>query len=164
MRNDSAKKTALGGILAAVSLVIMWIGGMIPVATYACPVLCMVVGCLVLRFCGKKYAWCWYAAVAILSLLIGPDKEAAAVFLFLGYYPMLKKGFETACFSWLLKLLYFNIVIVVLYWLLIFVFGLEGLYEEFSSAGVIGLAVVLILGNVTFLLTDKVLSKFLPKR
>ena len=42
----------------------------------------------VLKTCGVRIAWAWYGAVAILSLLLAPDKEAAAVFAFLGYYPI----------------------------------------------------------------------------
>lgn len=164
MRNDSAKRIALCGMLAAVALVIMCMGGMIPVATYVCPVLCMVLGCFVLRICGKRYAWTWYGAVAILSLLIGPDKEAAAVYLFLGYYPMIKQGLDSVRFSYILKLLYFNAVIIALYSLLVFALGLTALYAEFTSVGVIGLALMLLLGNITFFLLDRVLTRFLPKR
>ena len=39
-------------------------------------------------------AWAWYGAVSILSLLLGPDKEAAAIFLALGYYPILKRHID----------------------------------------------------------------------
>lgn len=164
MRNNSAKKIAISGMLAAVALVIMCMGGMIPVATYVCPVLCMVLGCFVLRICGRRYAWTWYGAVAILSLLIGPDKEAAAVFLFLGYYPLIKQKIDDLRFSWVFKLLYFNVVITALYGLLIFVLGLGELYAEFSTAGIAGLALMLLLGNFTFFLLDRVLCRFLPKR
>ena len=76
---------ALGGIFAALALVLMSMGTLIPVATYACPVLCAMLLQTVLKFCGPKIAWAWYGAVAILSVLMAPDKEAAAVFLAIGY-------------------------------------------------------------------------------
>ena len=164
MRNNSAKKIALSGMLAALALVIMCMGGMIPVATYVCPVLCMVLGCFVLRICGRRYAWTWYAAVSILSLLLGPDKEAAAVYVFLGYYPLVKAGLEGFRFSVIFKFLYFNAAVFVLYGLLIFVMGLGELYGEFSSASIWGLVLLLALGNITFFLLDRVLTRFLPKR
>lgn len=164
MRNDSAKKIALSGMLAALALVIMCMGGMIPVATYVCPVLCMVLGCFVLRVCGKRYAWTWYAAVSVLALLLGPDKEAAAVYVFLGYYPLIKVGVDKFRFAVVLKFLYFNAAVFALYGFLIFALGLNDLYTEFSSAGIWGLILLLILGNVTFFLLDKVLNRFLPKR
>lgn len=164
MRNNSAKKIALNGMLAALALVIMCMGGMIPVATYVCPVLCMVLGCFVLRICGRRYAWTWYAAVSILSLLLGPDKEAVAVYVFLGYYPLVKAGLERFRFSVIFKFLYFNAAVFVLYGLLIFVMGLGELYGEFSSASIWGLVLLLALGNITFFLLDRVLTRFLPKR
>ena len=55
-----------------------------------CPMLCAMLLAVVLRLTGRRIAWAWYAAVAVLSLLLGPDKEAAAVFLFLGYSPIIK--------------------------------------------------------------------------
>ena len=164
MRNNSAKKIALSGMLAALALVIMCMGGMIPVATYVCPMLCMVLGCFVLRVCGRRHAWTWYAAVSILALLMGPDKEAATVYVFLGYYPLIKVGLERFRFAVVLKFLYFNAAVFVLYGLLIFVMGLNDLYTEFSSAGIWWIVLLLILGNLTFFLLDRVLTRFLPKR
>ena len=42
MRNTNAKAMALGGVLGALALVIMCMGGLIPFATYVCPMLCTV--------------------------------------------------------------------------------------------------------------------------
>ena len=49
MRNGSAKKIALSGMLAALAMVIMCMGGLIPVATYVCPMLC----CVILQMVAK---------------------------------------------------------------------------------------------------------------
>ena len=46
-----------------------------------------------------------------------------------------------------------------MYWLLIHLFGLDALAEEFAEAGRVMTVVMLILGNVTFFLLDRVLSK-----
>ena len=83
-RSTPASRMALGGVLAAVAVVIMSLGGLIPVATYVCPMLCAVLLQVVLMTCGKRVAWAWYGAVALLSVLLSPDKEAAAVLIFLG--------------------------------------------------------------------------------
>ena len=40
--------------------------------------------------CRKQVAWSCYAAIAILGTLLGPDKEASMLFVFLGYYPLVK--------------------------------------------------------------------------
>ena len=164
MRNSSAQKTALSGLLAALAVTIMCIGGIIPIATYVCPVICMVLSCLVLSNCGKRYAWICYVSICILSLILAPDKEAAMLYVFLGYYPLIKVHIEKTSISLVLKFFYFNAAIFLLYGLLIFVMGLSSLYAEFTSAGIFGLAMLIILGNITFFLLDKALSRFLPKR
>ena len=87
MRLGTAKVVALGGILAALAAVIMCLGGLIPVATFVCPLLCLVVLYLVCHLFGKRIGWAWYGAVSVLSLLLGPDKEAAAVFACVAVIP-----------------------------------------------------------------------------
>ena len=124
---------ALGGILAAVAVVIMNLVGLIPVNTYVVPVLCMVLLQLVLKNCGKRVAWAWYAAVSILGLLMCPDKEAAAVFAALGYYPILKPWLDRRKCKWLWKGLLFNTVILSLYWLLMHVMGMTELAEDMQG-------------------------------
>ena len=148
---------ALGGILAALAVVIMSLGTLIPVATYVCPMLCAMVLQLVLKTCGQRMAWAWYGAVTLLSLLMAPDKEAAAVFGALGYYPILKPKFDRKPGKWLWKLAFFNAVILLTYWLLMHLFGMDQIASEFAEMGVILTAVMLLLGNVTFVLLDKLL-------
>lgn len=156
----SSKKIALGGVMAALALVIMTMGGLIPVATYVCPMLCMLILFGVLRLCGRRIAWAWYGAVSLLSLLLGPDKEAAAVFVALGYYPIIKPFLDRLKLGWLLKLGLFNAVTLLLYTGLIYLFGMEYLLSEFTELGIIGLVITLALGNLCFFLIDLVLSRF----
>ena len=159
MRTRS-RKVALGGMMAALAVVIMCLGGLIPVATFVCPMLCMLLLSFVNRMCGNRIGWAWYGAVAILSLLMGPDKEAAAVFVFLGYYPIVKPALERMKLGLALKLVFFNVVILVMYGLLIRLFGMTQIALEYRELGMVMTAVMLVLGNVTFLLIDKVLSRF----
>lgn len=164
MRNSNAKRIALGGLLAAMAVVIMSMGGLIPVATYVCCVLCMVLGEVVLKICGRRIAWAWYGAVTILSLLLGPDKEAAGLYLFIGYYPILKTWFDKFKLGFLLKILYFNLIILIAYWVLINLLGLAQIADEFSEFGIISTVLMLVLGNVTFILTDRVLTMIRKRR
>ena len=116
---SKAYPVALGGMLAAAAVVMMCIGTIIPVATYAAPVLCMMICQTVLKCCGSRIAWAWYAVVAILGLLLAPDKEAAAVFLALGYYPVVKPKLDRMRGKWLWKGLLFNGSVLALYWILL---------------------------------------------
>ena len=161
---SKAYPVALGGMLAAVAVVLMSIGTVLPVATYAAPVLCMMVGQVVLKICGSRIAWAWYGAVAILSLLLAPDKEAAAVFLVLGYYPIVKPKLDGIKGKWLWKALLFNGTILLLYWILLKVIGMEQLLRDFEGMGLAMYAVLLILGNVTFFLLDVILGRRVRKK
>ena len=158
MRNTNAKTVALSGMLAAVAVVIMCLGGMIPLATYICPMLCAITQFLVLQFCGKKIAWVWYCAVTLLSLLMGPDKEAAGVFLVLGYYPILKPVLERSHLRLLWKLLLFNGAVTLLYKVLLALIGLGNLSEEFAVWGIWGLVIMMLMGNAVFFLLDRLLT------
>lgn len=148
----------MGGVFAALAVVIMNLGGLIPVATYVCPMLCMVLLRVVAAYCGNRTAWAWYGAVAILSLLLSPDKEAAAVFLVLGYYPIVKPRLDTLRMRFLWKGLLFNVSVIALYAVLIRVMGLEQVTGESEKLGRVMLAVLLVLGNVTFAMLDRLLT------
>ena len=160
MRNTEARAIALGGVMAALAMVIMCLGGLIPVATFVCPMICMMILRLICRLCGSRIAWAWYGVVAILSLLLGPDKEAAAIFLFLGYYPLLKPWVDGRKLPWLWKLLLFNAVIGIMYAVLIRLFGMAELAREYAELGRIVTALMLVLGNVCFFLLDLCMTRF----
>lgn len=157
-RKTPASVIAMGGMMAALAIVVMWFGGMLGIGTYAAPVLCVILLQFIRNFCGRRIAWTWFFAVAILSLLLCPDQEAAAVFLFLGYYPLIKERLDRFHLRLVCKLVYFNASIGAMYWLLLKLFGLSELRAEFSELGTVMLVVLLVLGNATFLLLDRLLS------
>ena len=146
-------------MLAAVAVVLMCLGTIIPVATYAAPMLCILLGQVVRKFCGDRLCWAWYGAVAVLSLLLAPDKEAAAVFAALGYYPVVKPKLERRRLPWLWKLCLFNAVMLGLYWLLLKVIGMERLVAEMEGMGTAMTGLLLVLGNLTFWLLDRLLGR-----
>ena len=159
MRTE-ARKIAFGGMFAALAAVIMSLGGLIPVATFTCPMLCMLLLAFVTRMCGNRIGWAWYGVVAVLSLLLGPDKEAASVFVFLGFYPIVKPRFDRLRFAVIPKLALFNVLILTMYALLIRLFGVSQIGAEFAEVGRVLTVVMLLLGNVIFLLLDWVLTRF----
>ena len=161
----ASRDLALCGVLCALAVAIMAMGTIIPVATYCCPLLASMTIVPVLIICGEKLSWAMFAASAILSLLLAPDKEAAAIFLALGYYPIVKprldKKPKPRRIVW--KLLLFNAAIIAVYGALLFVFRLDALREEFFSMGGL-LALALTLGgNVIFWLDDRLLERAVPK-
>ena len=111
--------TALGGVMAAGSLVVLWLAcvapsgrigltaaaGLFPMAATLCAG--RTAGCL-----------CW-AAASLLGLFMLPDKGVALLFLaFLGLYPVAKGRLETLerrTVEWGLKLSWFNLTLT-LFW------------------------------------------------
>lgn len=158
-RRTSAYAIALGGSLAALAVTIMSLGTLIPIATYVCPVLCMVVLNILAMICGDRIGWAWYGAVALLSALLAPDKEAAAMFAFLGYYPLIKPKLDKTRLKWLWKILFFNVTILAAYWFLMHLLGMAAIAEEFREMGAVLTAAMLLLGNLTFFLLDRLLSR-----
>ena len=154
----NSKQMAMGGVFAALAVVIMNLGGLIPVATYTTPVLCMLLLKFVLLTCGRRIAWAWYAAVMILGMLMSPDKESAAVFAFLGYYPIIKPKLEQMKGKWLWKLAVFNSAMVMLYSILIRLMGVAAVTGESGGLGKTLLLVLLMMGNVTFIALDRMLT------
>ena len=155
---------ALGGVTAALAVVIMCMGGLIPLATYILPMLCCILLQLIMKSLGRKGGWVWYWAVSLLSMLLCPDKEAAAVYLFLGYYPLIKPKIDRKKCRILLKLLLFNASTLTMYTLLIHLFGMADLAAEFNEMGLWLTAATLVLGNVCFFLLDRVMAIFSFKR
>ena len=146
-------------MLAALAVCILCLGSLIPINTYVSPMLCALLLQVILNICGRRLAAAWFAAVAILGLLLCPDREAAGVFLFLGEYPIVKQLLDGKKLSSLWKALYFNASVLLLYWLLLAVMGLPELHEEFQELGSVMLVILMLLGNGTFFLLDRVIEK-----
>ena len=164
MRNNNAKYTALCGVFSGVAITIMCLGGFIPIATYVTPMLCIIIAQIIMTICGSKFAWTWYVAVSMLSLMLAPDKEAAILFVFLGNYPCIKRYLDRLKLHFLWKLLYFNVIIGSFGFMISVLLGLQEIRDEYATLGKIGLIVLLLLGNLTFFLLDWVLNFKFTKR
>ena len=153
-------KIALGGLLTALGVVLMFLTGLIPIGTYALPAIAGVLLIVAVIEIGAKWAWMIYAAVAVLSLLFAADKEAARLFvLFFGYYPALKSFLErisNKVLSWISKFAVFNVAVVACFFLAVNFLQLPE--DSFTVFGFYLPWVFLILGNAVFLIYDIALS------
>ena len=66
--------------------------------------------------------------------------------------------------KWLWKLMLFNGAILLMYWLLMGLFGMSQLSAEFDELGTVLTIVMLFLGNLIFLLLDRLLSRLPQKK
>ena len=89
MRSKAAK-VALCGVVSALSVVLMLMTGIVPIATIALPALA---GCLTIAIVAEtnvRYGFAVYCVVSVLAILLTPDREAILFYiLFFGYYPTL---------------------------------------------------------------------------
>ena len=76
-----SSKCAIGGIVAAVSLVLMISVAIIPFLTYALPAVAGLFIVFIVIEIDKKWAFGVYCTVAILGMLLVPDKEVAVMYL-----------------------------------------------------------------------------------
>ena len=162
MRWTTSKQMALCGVLAALAVSTMVLGGLFPAATYFCPVLACLMLVPVTQTCGRRIAWAWYGAVAILSCLLCPDVEASAVFVFLGYYPIVKGRLDRIRLRplrWLSKLAVFVVGCGLMYAVLIFLLSMEEIVAAVQQEAPWVLATGLGLGVLTFFLTDLLLTR-----
>ncbi|MDF3005616.1 MAG: hypothetical protein K0S22_2088 [Oscillospiraceae bacterium] len=137
MSHKNSTQVALGGLSAALCLVIMLGTVLIPFATYAAPALAGIALIPIAIELGLPVAGITYTAVAMLSLLMVPDREAALMFIaFFGYYPVLKFKLDRMKFRPLrmfLKLAVFNASILAGYFVVIYIFGLYYLMDELTG-------------------------------
>ena len=151
-------KIALGGMITALCLVLMFLTGIITIGTYALPAIAGALLIVMVVEMGARWAWAVYAAVAVLSLLFAPDKEAALLFvLFFGYYPIIKAVLERSFWKnkvlqIIVKLAVFNAAMVLSFVLAVWVLQMP--QEAFTIFGLYLPWVLLLIGNVIFVIYD----------
>ena len=154
-----ARPLALCGVLAALATVLLCLGGVVPAAMLCGPILAMAALLPVLEELGPRAAGTAYAAVALLALLLVPDRETAFVYLFFGWYPILRPkiaALPSRLLRLLARLAVCNITVLVLYGLVLRLMGLTADLPE--SVWYLN-AALLAAGNVVFLLTDATLAR-----
>ena len=153
MHRTQTARTALCGVLGALGLVLLALGSVLPLATYAAPMLAAFALIPLVQDCPPRYAWLTWAATALLALMLLPDRELALTYaLVLGPYPMLKQRLDKLPGRPLrlaAKLAVFNAAVLACYGLLLVVFPAGGLALTLATLAV---------GNVAFAAFDVVLA------
>ena len=166
--NRSGSKSvqiAMGGVFSGLCLVIMILAPMIPFATYFMPMLAGSMLAAVVIENGAKTAVFVYVSVSLLSLFAVADREAAGMFVcFFGFYPVLKQFLErmrSRVVGYALKLLVFNIAMVLNYLAFLYLFGIEEAAGDAEFLGKYGPLALLGCGNLVFLMYDYLFSRYI---
>ncbi len=161
MKNTS--KTAIGGMMAALTIVIMSLTGILPYCTYALPAVASFITTVAVIELGSKWAWMMYSAVSFICLFLVLSKEAAMIYVFFfGYYPIIKQRLENRISrfgEWFIKYLLFNLAIIAVNVIIIYVFGIP--LDETGKLGKYTLYILLGMANVVFLIYDIALTKLI---
>lgn len=156
----NSSKTAIGGVIAALSIVLMFLTSIIPSMTYALPAAAGILLIILVIEVDKKWAFGVYFVVSILSILLIADKEAAVMYIFFfGYYPILKAVFEkhfNLALSWIVKLIVFNIAVIIAFLITTYVFNIP--FDEMEKYGKIAAFALLAAGNLVFIIYDFALT------
>lgn len=146
-KGSAALRTALAGMLSALSVVILFAGyatGVMDLCAIAAASFLTAVSVVEL---GGAYPYLMWIAVSVISFWLVPGEMAAGYLLFGGIYPMLKMYFERLprVLEWVVKLLYGGAVLAALYALTRFVFMIPSEANWVMIGLAIGYAVFFVL-------------------
>lgn len=159
----SSQKIALCGIFGALALVMLLAGDLVPIAVYLCPA---AAGLLILPIAwqtDRRAGWLCYTGIAVIALLLLPDKEPAILFCaFFGYYPMVRFSLERLhprLLRLAAKLALFNAGTVGAYWVLLRLFADPVLQADFAELTGWLAPAFLLLANFTFVVYDVLVGR-----
>ena len=169
MKMSVSAKTALGAMIAALSVVIL-IPSAVQVFVYTLPAMAGMLTMFAVVEIDKKWAIGSYVATSLIGLLFVANKEAVVYYVaFFGYYPVVKALLESKMprvAEYILKFLVFNVSIILSGVVLVKIFGMPyndllGIDGESAFFTKYALPIMLGMGNVVFILYDVALTRLL---
>lgn len=157
---EQSRKVALCGVLCGLAVVVLLLGGLFSLAVYCAPLLAMAVLLPVLEEYGPGTAGAAYGAVAILALLLVPDRETALVYVFFGWYPLLRPriaALPSLSVRLVCRLGVCGLSMFLLYGVTIRLLGLTAVTEELGGGWLT--AALAVMGCAVFLLLDLALGR-----
>ena len=154
-----ASKVAMCGICSALSVLLLFFGGVVTIFAYICPMLTGIIMIVLVTTFGYSSAWVTYFVTSVLSFFLVPDKECMLMYvLFFGYYTIIRlvlAKIKPRIVQIFVKILLFNAALAAVNLILFYVFGIP-----FSSAqdGAWVIIVFWIAMNVFFLLYERLLG------
>ncbi len=141
-------QVAIGGLSAAVCLLMLFMTGLIPFSSYVFPAFAGIVLIAVSEENGVRTALMVYLSVSLLSFFLIPMIR-----------PVFQRLFRP--FAYLAKLVLFNLVLVAFYYICLYVFGIPDLLDGWGSFGQYATYIVLGMANLTFFFFFSMLTQVL---
>lgn len=153
-------KVATCGICTAISVVLLFFGGVIYIFAYVVPIVLGILMMMLKKSLKTSSAVSVYVATSLLSFMIVPDKETVLLYvLFFGYYPIIKASLDKIkpkSISVLVKILLFNVSLTIIELLCVYVFGIPFFDEGVFSISLLIMFAVLM--NVLFAMYEYILK------
>lgn len=141
----------------------MFLTGFMPLFVYLIPAVAGAMLLIIYVEIDAKWSFFTYVSVAVLCLFITPDKEASLLYImFLGYYPILKMFIEkidNIVFKWLLKMIFYNLMIILYYQIIIRIIVNADLTDDINELGKYGALIFLAITNIVFIVYDIAVSR-----
>jgi len=146
--------------MTAISIVLMLMTTVLPIAAYSCVMLAGLCTAFIAEETDSKCALSVFAAVSILSVILIPDKESVILYMiFFGYYPVLKQFLFNKCnkiLSWIIKLLVFNAACITSFFTSIYLLSVPK--DSFMIGDFYLPWVILIMANILLFIYDYTLD------
>lgn len=158
-RNPVTKRVALGGVLAALSVAILWLGSLLP--GYAIPTAAVagLIPAAAILTGSLRAGLAVYGVSGLLALLLLPQKTAAIWYLvFFGHYGAVKSLAERLkhrAAEWAVKWAVYTAAFLILYFLL------RGAFAALTDLIPLGIPVVYGIGLAVFFLYDLGFSRLI---
>ena len=146
----------MAGVFSALCVVFLFVGSLFQTMDLSAAAIASIVVLIAYIEPGKGWSLGVYAVSSILSLLLLPQKTAAAVFaFFVGFYPILKvliNGIKPKWLSYVARIACFNLFLTLLIYVSTELLGIK---EDFLAFGYI----IYGLSNVVFVIFDIALER-----
>lgn len=152
---EQTKRLTICAMMAAVSVVLMLLGAVLQLGTYAAPLLTGMLLIPIGNRYGRKYQVMLWLVIAVLCFMLIPAAEQNMMFAGLfGWYPIAYPALQKLpkLLRLPVKLVLFNGAVIAMEALLLWVIAPEAMEPGM-------MLVLLALGNVTFLLYDYLIPK-----
>ncbi len=131
-----------------------------PYLTYGIPAVAGLFIMAVVIELNCKWAFVSFLASAVLVFLTA-EKESMLIYVaFMGYYPIIKALLERIrkpILEWIIKIIIFNAAVLLVYFVLAGLVNIN--MEDFGEFGKWGAVILLLTGNVVFVLYDIAVSR-----
>ena len=123
-----SRKIATCGVLCALAIVVMMLGSLIGVGTYAAPLIAIWLLLPVLGLFGRKAALTVFVAVALIGFMVLPDRELALIYCAFGWWPAAKPLIDRIpgkALRFLVKLVIYLALILLILYLVYSILGIQ---------------------------------------